>query len=44
VRIERVRVVVWPWFFRLPWFNRRGYSNNPHELEARRSVEITRPA
>jgi hypothetical protein len=90
VRIERVRVVVWPWFFRLPWFNRfhghaawntivlresperagddlvthelchvwqmqhrpirmplsylRGYSNNPHELEARRAVELTRPS
>jgi hypothetical protein len=90
VRIERVRVFVWPWFFRLPWFNRfhghaawntivlrepperagadlvthelchvwqmqhrplrmplsylRGYSSSPHELEARRAVEITRPS
>jgi hypothetical protein len=90
VRIDRVRVVVCPWFFRLPWFNRfwghaawnvivlrepvdrvgddlvthelchvwqmqhkpilmplsylRGYSSNPHELEARRAVEATRPA
>jgi hypothetical protein len=88
VRIDRVRVLVWPWFFRLPWFNRfdgyaawnvivlrepveradedllthelchvwqmqhkplgmplsylRGYSRNPHELEARRAVELTR--
>jgi hypothetical protein len=88
VLIDRVRVFVWPWFFRLPWFNRfhghaawntivlreplegasddlvthelchvwqmqhrplgmplsylRGYSNNPHELEARRAVELTR--
>ena len=85
-----MRVVVWPWVVRLPWFNRfhghaawntivlreppehagddlvthelchvwqmqhrplrmplsylRGYSNNRHELEARRAVEITRPA
>ncbi len=22
VRIDRVRIVVWPWFFKLPWFNR----------------------
>ena len=22
VRIDHVHVVVWPWFFRLPWFNR----------------------
>jgi hypothetical protein len=22
VRIEGVRVFVWPWFFRLPWFRR----------------------
>jgi hypothetical protein len=22
VRIERVRVLVWPWLFRLPWFRR----------------------
>jgi hypothetical protein len=22
VRIDRVRIVVWPWFFELPWFNR----------------------
>jgi hypothetical protein len=103
VRIDRVRVVVWPWFFRLPWFDRfdghaawnlivlrepvgsslgdgihsvpetlsgddllthelchvwqmqhrplamplsylRGYSRNPHELEARRAVEATRPS
>jgi hypothetical protein len=22
VRIDRVRVVVWPWLFRVPWFNR----------------------
>jgi hypothetical protein len=22
VKIDRVRVVVWPWFFRLPWFRR----------------------
>jgi hypothetical protein len=81
-------VVVWPWFFRLPWFDHfdghaawnvivlrrpvaetaddllthelchvwqlqhkpirmplsylRGYSRNPHELEARRAVELTR--
>jgi hypothetical protein len=27
VRIGHVHVVVWPWFFRLPWFNRfRGYA------------------
>jgi hypothetical protein len=27
VRIEHVHVVVWPWFFRLPWFNRfSGYA------------------
>jgi hypothetical protein len=83
-----VRVLVWPWFFKLPWFNRfhghaawnlivlrgavdrvgddlvthelchvwqmqhkpirmplsylRGYSSNPHELEARQAVEETR--
>ena len=83
-----MRVVVWPWFFRLPWFDRfqghaawnlivlrgpveevgedllthelchvwqlqhkpirmplsylRGYSRNPHELEARRAVDVTR--
>jgi hypothetical protein len=88
VRIDRVRVVVWPWLFRLPWFNRfrgyaawnlialrepveevgddlvthelchvwqmqhkpirmplsylRGYSSNPHELEAQQAVESTR--
>jgi len=88
VRVDRVRVVVWPWFFKLPWFDRfdghaawnvivlrepveragddliahelchvwqmqhkpirmplsylRGYSRNPHELEARRAVELTR--
>jgi hypothetical protein len=88
VRVDHVRVVVWPWFFRLPWFDRfdgysawnvivlreaveragddlvthelchvwqmqhrpfrmplsylRGYSRNPHELEARRAVEVTR--
>jgi hypothetical protein len=88
VRIDRVRVVVWPWFFRLPYFDRfdghaawntivlrrpvelagddlvthelchvwqmqhrpvrmplsylRGYDRNPHELEARRAVELTR--
>ena len=22
MRIDRVRVVVWPWLFRLPWFRR----------------------
>jgi hypothetical protein len=22
VRIDRVRVLVWPWLFRLPWFRR----------------------
>jgi hypothetical protein len=88
VRIDRVRIVVWPWFFELPWFRRfsgyaahslivlradvdevgddlvthelchvwqmqhrpvrmplsylRGYSNNPHEAEARAAVEQTR--
>jgi len=27
VRIDRVRIVVWPWLFRLPWFRRfDGYS------------------
>jgi hypothetical protein len=27
VRIEPVRVVVWPWLFRLPWFRRfNGYA------------------
>ena len=27
VRVERVRVLVWPWLFRLPWFRRfDGYS------------------
>ena len=27
VRIDRVRVLVWPWLFRLPWFRRfDGYS------------------
>lgn len=82
-----MRIVVWPWFFRLAWFDRfeghaawnlivlrrsveatgddllthelchvwqmqhkpirmplsylRGYSTNPHELEARRAVHAT---
>ena len=22
MRVERVRIVVWPWLFRLPWFRR----------------------
>jgi hypothetical protein len=27
VRIDRVRIVVWPWLFRVPWFRRfDGYS------------------
>jgi len=27
VRLDRVRVLVWPWLFRLPWFRRfDGYS------------------
>jgi hypothetical protein len=89
VRIDRVRIVVWPWFFKLPWFDRfcgyaawnlivlresveevgddlvphelchvwqmqhrpirmplsylRGYSNNRHEVEARRAARQTRP-
>jgi hypothetical protein len=88
VRIDRVRIVVWPWFFVLPYFNRfdghaawnlivlrepveragddllthelchvwqmqhkplamplsyqRGYAGNPHEVEARHAVELTR--
>jgi len=88
VHVDRVRVVVWPALFRLPWFRRfdgysawnlivlrepvasagddllthelchvwqmqhkplrmplsylRGYSRNPHELEARRATELTR--
>jgi hypothetical protein len=88
VRIDRVRVLVWPWFFRLPYFDRfdghaawntiilrepveragddllthelchvwqmqhrpfrmplsylGGYARNPHELEARRAVEVSR--
>ena len=86
VRISRVKVVVIPWLFRLPWLRRfdgyathfviflrsrdvgddlithelchvwqmqhkplrmplsylRGYSRNPHELEARRATELTR--
>ncbi len=88
MRIDRVRVLVWPRLFRLPWFRRfdgyaawntialrepveragddllthelchvwqlqhgplrmplsylRGYTGNPHELEARRAVELTR--
>jgi len=29
---------------RMPLSYLRGYSNNPHELEARRAVEITRPS
>jgi hypothetical protein len=88
VRIDRVRLVVWPWLFRLPWFRRfdgysawrtvvlrrpvdessddlvthelchvwqmqhhpirmplsylRGYEHNRFEVEARRSIELTR--
>lgn len=87
VRVERVRLLCTPWFFRLPWvgrfdgfalpgtilvreadpsddlvvhelchvwqmqhhpigmplsYLRRGYSNNPHEREARAAVELTR--
>jgi hypothetical protein len=87
VRIDRVHVFVWPWFFRLPTLRRfdgwaawntivlrepveaagndlvthelchvwqmqhkalrmplsylRGYAQNPHELEARRAVDLT---
>jgi len=29
--------------FRMPLSYLRGYSRNPHELEARRAVEETRP-
>ncbi|HKP19693.1 MAG TPA: hypothetical protein VJT84_14550 [Gaiellaceae bacterium] len=88
MRIDRVRIAVWPWLFALPYFRRfdgysawnlillrepversgvdlvthelchvwqmqhkplamplsylRGYARNPHELEARRAVELTR--
>ena len=24
MRVDHVRVVVWPWFFKLPWFDRFG--------------------
>jgi hypothetical protein len=41
VRIDHVRVVVWPWFFRLPWFN-RFWGHAAHNLIVlRRSVEET---
>jgi hypothetical protein len=41
VRIERVRVVVWPWFFRLPWFDRFDGHAAWNLIVLRRSVEET---
>jgi hypothetical protein len=41
VRIKRVRVVVWPWFFRLPWFDRFDGHAAWNLIVLRRSVEET---
>jgi len=43
VDLRRVRVLVLPWLFRLPWFRRfDGYAGNPYEAQARAAVDATR--
>ena len=40
VRIDRVRVLVWPWLFRLPWLRRfdgcAAWKTDPPALSGRR--------
>ena len=42
VRMDRVRIRIAPWLFRLPGFRRRGYHHNPYEREAPRAAAETR--
>jgi hypothetical protein len=41
VRIAPVRIAVWPWFFRLPWFDRFDGHAAWNLIVLRRSVEET---
>jgi hypothetical protein len=41
VRIDRVHVVVWPWLFRLPWFDRFDAYAAWNLIILRQSVEET---